>query len=181
MPNHGFTKPPQWEQASTSDAATINDVSTSKSDLIGRSAAALAQVRRDVITGEGPTVAGRVHFSRTIDSEDTALCRRIVIVAGQNGDPVSRAEADALFEIYAVASERTDGGRFDDLLAKAVVHHVMSACGHDVPRREVALAPAMALNAWASLISITAEVRAFSARLESRRIPKGSAMSESAA
>jgi hypothetical protein len=37
------------------------------------SVAALAQVCRGIITGEGPTVVGRVHFSRTIDADDAAL------------------------------------------------------------------------------------------------------------
>ncbi len=36
------------------------------------------------------------------------------------------------------------------MLAKAVVHHVMSASGLDVPRRELALARARPLDAWAS-------------------------------
>jgi hypothetical protein len=85
--------------------------------------------------------AGRVHFSRSIDADATALCPRILTLAGRAGEPVSRAEADALFDINAVASERRDGGRFDDLLAKPVVHHVMSACGYDVPGRDIALAP----------------------------------------
>jgi hypothetical protein len=124
-----------------------------------RSAAALAQVCHGVITGEGPTVVGRVHFSRAIDADDTALCARILILAGRGGDPISRAEADALFDINAVAAERQDGGRFDDLLSKAVVHHVMSACGRNVPSRAIALAPATPLDAWASAIDINTEVR----------------------
>jgi hypothetical protein len=112
-----------------------------------RSAAALGQLCRGIITGEGPTVSGRVHFSRSIDAEDTGLCARILIVAGQSGEPVSREEADALFEIHAAASEQQDNGRFDDLFAKAVLHHVMAASGFNVPRRELALDPGMPLDA----------------------------------
>ncbi len=145
-----FQNPLQHEPLSVTDL--LAEISTARSDITSRSAAALSQVCRAVITGEGPTVAGRVHFSRTLDGDDTALCARILILAGRNGDPVSRAEADALFDISAAGGERRDGGRFDDLLAKAVTHHVMSSCGRDVPRREIALALATAMESWASAV-----------------------------
>jgi hypothetical protein len=156
---YGLINSLQCEQRSVADI--IAEVATSKVNVPVRSAAALAQVCRGVITGEGPTVAGRVHFSRAIDADDTALCARILILAGRGGDPVSRAEADVLFDIDAVGSERQDGGRFDDLFSKAVVHHVMSACGRDVPGREIALALATPLDAWASAIHINAETRSW--------------------
>jgi hypothetical protein len=136
----------------------ITEIETA-ADVTLCSAAALAQVCRGIITGEGPTVAGRVHFSRSIDADDAALCARILILAGRIGDPVSRAEADALFDINAAASDRRDGGRFEDLLVKAIVHHVTAACGYDVPGREVALAAATQPNTWASEIEIDEEVR----------------------
>jgi hypothetical protein len=139
----------------------LAEISTAQSDITSRSAAALAQVCREVITGEGPTVAGRVHFSRTLDADDVALCARILILAGRNGDPVSRAEADALFDIHAVSGERCDGGRFDDLLVKAVMHHVMSSCGRNVPYRELALAPATPMEKWISSLAPDADVRAW--------------------
>ena len=47
------------------------------------------------------------------------------------------------------AAERSDDGRFDDLLAKAVVHHAASASGLPVPPRTVALAPDTAIESWA--------------------------------
>jgi hypothetical protein len=112
--------------------------------------AALAQVRNGVITGEGPTTCGRVHFSRTLDGEDAALCARILIGAGgEEGAPVSRREAEMLLEIDAAAAERTDGGKFDDLVAKAVAHHVLGGSGLPVPRRSVALDPQVPLAQWA--------------------------------
>lgn len=159
MRNHGLVNSLQSEQRCITDM--IAEIAGPTPDIALRSAAALAQVCRGIITGEGPTVAGRVHFSRSIDADDTALCARILILAGRAGDPVSRAEADALFDINAVAGDRLDGGRFDDLLAKAVVHHVMAACGYDVPGRDVALAPTTKLNAWASAIEINTEVEAW--------------------
>ncbi|MGD5652426.1 hypothetical protein QUT03_22695, partial [Xanthomonas citri pv. citri] len=39
---------------------------------------ALSVVRDGVITGEGPTTKGRVHFSRSLDADDTAWCTRIL-------------------------------------------------------------------------------------------------------
>ncbi len=156
MRNRELAKSLQCEQRSIADM--IAEIETSP-DVTLRSAAALAQVCRGIITGEGPTAAGRVHFSRSIDDDDAALCARILILAGRVGDPVSRAEADTLFDINAAASDRRDGGRFEDLLVKAIVHHVMAACGYDVPSRDIALAAATELNTWASAIEIDEAVR----------------------
>ena len=96
-------------------------------------AQALAVVRDGVITGEGPTTKGRVHFSRALDAFDAAWCARILTATAVDDQPVSRAEAEALFEINDAAAERSDDGLFDDLLAKAVVHHAASASGLPVP------------------------------------------------
>ena len=83
----------QCEQRVAEDL--IADIARSMSDITSLSAAALAQVCGEIISGEGPTVAGRTHFSRTIDPEDASLCARILIAAGRTGIAVSRAEADA--------------------------------------------------------------------------------------
>jgi hypothetical protein len=113
-------------------------------------ARALAVVRDGVITGEGPTTKGRVHFSRALDAFDAAWCARILTATAVDRQPVSRAEAEALFEINDAAAERSDNGLFDDLLAKAVVHHAASASGLPVPPRTVALSPETAIESWAS-------------------------------
>jgi hypothetical protein len=112
-------------------------------------ASALAIVRDGVITGEGPTTKGRVHFSRALDADDAAWCARILTAPAISNQPVSRAEAEALFQINEAASERTDGGLFDDLFAKAIVHHAASASGLPVPPRTVALAPDTEIDSWA--------------------------------
>jgi len=112
-------------------------------------ASALAIVRDGVITGEGPTTAGRVHFSRVLDADDVAWCAHILAAAAINDVPVSRAEAEALFEIDAAATERKDDGRFEDLLAKAIAHHTAAASGLPVPPRSVALSPETAIESWA--------------------------------
>lgn len=121
-------------------------------------AQALAVVRDGVITGEGPTAKGRVHFSRALDAADAAWCARILTATAVENQPVSRAEAEALFEIDDAAAERSDNGRFDDLLAKAVVHHAASASGLPVPPRTVALSPETAIESWAPTRSVSVDV-----------------------
>src|SRR3954468_7335282 len=106
---------------------------------------ALTIVRHGVITGEGPTTKGRIHFSRALDADDAGWCARILTAAAVEHQPVSRAEAEALFEINEAAAERTDDGLFDDLFAKAVVHHAAAASGLPVPSRTVALSPDTAI------------------------------------
>jgi hypothetical protein len=112
-------------------------------------AEALTIVRDGVITGEGPTTKGRVHFSRELDADDAAWCARILTATAVEHQPVSRAEAEALFEIDDAAAERSDNGRFDDLLAKAVVHHAASESGLPVPPRTFALSPDTSIESWA--------------------------------
>jgi hypothetical protein len=110
---------------------------------------ALTIVRDGVITGEGPTTKGRVHFSRELDADDAAWCERILTAAAVEHQPVSRAEAEALFEINDAGTERSDDGRFDDLLAKAIAHHAAAASGLPVPPRTVALSPDTEIETWA--------------------------------
>jgi hypothetical protein len=110
---------------------------------------ALTIVRDGVITGEGPTTKGRIHFSRALDADDAAWCARFLTVSAVEHQPVSRAEVEALFEISDAAAERTDDGRFDDLLAKAVAHHAASESGLPVPPRMVALSPDTDIESWA--------------------------------
>ena len=112
-------------------------------------AQALAIVRDGVITGEGPTTKGRIHFSRALDAADADLCARILTAQAVAGQPVSRAEAETLFQINDAAAERSDDGQFDDLFAKAIVHHATSASGLPVPSRTVALSPDTAIDSWA--------------------------------
>jgi hypothetical protein len=90
-----------------------------------------------------------VHFSRELDAFDVAWCERILTASAVAHQPISRAEAEALFEIDEAATERNDSGRFDDLMAKAVVHHAASVSGLPVPPRTVALAPETAIESWA--------------------------------
>ncbi len=130
------------------------------SQIADRSVAAyaLAFVRDGVITGEGPTTKGRVHFSRALDAHDVAWCARILTATAVANQPVSREEAETLFEINDAAAERSDEGRFDDLFAKAVVHHAASASGLPVPPRSVALSPETSIESWAPTRSVNVDV-----------------------
>src|SRR6195256_1289088 len=130
-------------------AESIGALEISKISCRNTAALALTVVRDGVITGEGPTTRGRIHFSRALDADDAAWCARILTASAVEHQPVSRAEAEALFEINDAAAERSDEGRFDDLLAKAVVHHAASVSGLPVPPRTVALPPETAMESGA--------------------------------
>jgi len=127
----------------------IGTVEMPRSDSRDVAAFVLGIVRDGVITGEGPTTKGRIHFSRALDAQDAAWCVRILTAMAVEDEPVSRAEAEALFEINAAASERSDNGQFDDLFARAIVHHAASASGFPVPPRTIALSPDTAIESWA--------------------------------
>jgi hypothetical protein len=134
------------------DVAQLIDASkieTLKVSCRTTAAQALAVVRDGVITGEGPTTKGRVHFSRALDAADAAWCERILTATAVDQQAVSRAEIETLFEINDAGAERSDNGRFDDLLAKAVAHHTASVSGLPVPPRTVALSPNTAIESWA--------------------------------
>src|SRR5271167_4082411 len=127
----------------------VSALEPSKISCRDTAAQALTVVRDGVITGEGPTTKGRVHFSRELDADDAAWCARILTATAVEHQPVSRAEAEALFEINDAAAERSDDGRFDDLLAKAIAHHAAAASGLPVPPRTVALSPETDIETWA--------------------------------
>src|SRR5271168_4657468 len=139
-------------------AEPVGALEPSRISCRNTAALALTIVRDGVITGEGPTTRGRVHFSRALDAADAAWCARILTASAVEHQPVSRAEAEALFEINDAAAERSDDGRFDDLLAKAVVHHAASASGLPVPPRTVALSPETSIESWAPTRAIEVNI-----------------------
>jgi hypothetical protein len=69
---------------------------------------------------------------------------------GAAGLPVTRPEAEVLFDIDAAAAERTDNGRFGDLFVKSIAHCALAEAGNRVPPRQVALSPEMDLSSWAN-------------------------------
>lgn len=136
-------------QLNSARAASARAIETSF--IIDRNAAvhALAVVRDGVITGEGPTVSGRIHFTRSLDADDAIWCARILTAQAVDDQPVSRAEAEALFEINEAGADRSDDGIFDALFAKAIVHHAAAASGLPVPSRSTALAADTPIESWA--------------------------------
>ena len=156
--------------------AAAHPISFEPSSIADRAAAAqaLAVVRDGIITGEGPTTRGRIHFSRALDAADAAWCAHILTASAVANQPVSRAEAEALFQINEAGAERSDAGIFDDLFAKAIVHHAAAASGLPVPSRTVALAPDTAIESWAptQAIGVNLEVLEWiSAQMRGRHRP----------
>jgi hypothetical protein len=160
------TKEKSATMTTSGQADELGIIETSRIADRYTAAQALGIVRDGVITGEGPTTKGRVHFSRALDADDAAWCARILTAAGVENQPVSRAEAEALFEINDAAAERSDDGLFDDLFAKAVVHHAASASGLPVPPRTIALSPDTPIDTWAptQAIGVNTEVLEWIAR-----------------
>jgi hypothetical protein len=143
------------------------------------SARALGFVRDGIITGEGPTTTGRVHFSRELDAADAAWCRRILTAPALSQSPVSRAELETLFQIDEAASERSDGGQFGDLFAKAVVHHTAAASGIKVPDRSIALAAETAIERWAPRRAVDVDIHVLewlAEQMRTNRRPNSSLM-----
>jgi two-component system, response regulator PdtaR len=173
--NIGAEKPmPRCSEAEFPDI--LAEIAALKNPAPALATLALAEVWRGLVTGEGPSVRGRGHFSRKIDATDAALCEHILVAAGgEAGAPVSRPEVDILIEIYETALEREDGGRFDELFIKAIAHHVVAAGGHRVPSRLAALAHETPLRSWLSSCSSSTRVDRNTYRPGStaRRSPSG--------
>jgi hypothetical protein len=169
----------EFEMSSAAAADLIGTLETSSIHDYRAAAQALAVVRDGVITGEGPTTRGRIHFSRALDADDTAWCARILNASALATQPVSRDEAEALFAINEAAAERSDDGRFDDLFAKAVVHHAASASGLPVPPRTVALSPDVAIESWAptKAVGVNIEVLEWIAKqMRAKRVSNAAVM-----
>jgi hypothetical protein len=108
---------------------------------------AIAQAQAAIIKGEGPAIGPRVHFSRVIDGEDTALLYRILIAAGgAEGVAVTREEAEALFDLHDATARSTNDPAFDALFYRAITHHALHASGQEVAPRQTALTPGGALT-----------------------------------
>jgi hypothetical protein len=168
-------KPPEPDGAAGEFQVILAAIAAAKLPATALAVEALSEVRRGIMTGEGPTTQGRAHFSRTLDAEDAALIAQILCAAGgEAGKPVTRAEAEILLDIHEMAVERADDGRFDELFVKAISHHVLSVAGRAVPPRQSALASSTPLQSWASpadFETVDREIAAWlTARLNRRRL-----------
>lgn len=102
---------------------------------------AIRQLRSAVIGRREPASSVRLNVKRAVDFESAALVRRILLgSAGQSARPVSREEAEALFDLHDLAAGGANDADFDDLFLKAVAHHLIAHAGGHVPPRREALA-----------------------------------------
>lgn len=112
------------------------------------SAFAIRQLCAACISGEGALIGERVHFSRMMDAEDTAVLHRILIAAGgAEGRPVSREEAEALFDLHDAMARSQNNTAFNDLFYRAIANYVLAASGHALEPRKEALSPDYVLSA----------------------------------
>ncbi|HLL27902.1 MAG TPA: hypothetical protein VKT73_09700 [Xanthobacteraceae bacterium] len=103
---------------------------------------AISQLRSAITTGEGAAIGPRAHFSRIVDAEDAVLLYRILVAAGgAAGVPVSREEAEALFDLHDATARSENDPAFDNLFYRAIAHHALAASGEAVATRSLALAP----------------------------------------
>jgi hypothetical protein len=118
----------------------VLEISSEVSPLLA--AYTIGQVRFAVITGSGPAIGARKHFSRIIDSADIALIERILRLSGGTSvRPVSRLEAEALFDLHdAVAGAENDVG-FADLFFAAIANYLAASVG--IPLSSRLVAPAL--------------------------------------
>lgn len=112
------------------------------------SAFAIRQLQAAIISGEGPAIGVRSHFSRTVDAEDAAQLYRILVAAGgTEGRPVSREEADALFDLHDATARSQNDTAFNDLFYRAIANYTLSQSGHALEPRREALSPEHVLSA----------------------------------
>lgn len=104
---------------------------------VSLSAFAIRELWAEIVTGEGPALAGRAHFSRVLDARDVALLRRILEAgAGKSGAPISPEEAEALFDLHDAVAGAKNHASFDDLFFRAITNFVLSTSGRPMSRSE---------------------------------------------
>lgn len=134
---------------------------------VGLAVFALDQVRLAVVHGNGPLRAGPMPVAPgTITPEDAGIAQRILGAFGREaGLPLTRAEADALFDIDC-CSEREPAAEWTRLLVSALAHGLLAGGGRGV----LARGEAFASEKGKSLVrDLTREERAL-ARLERQRL-----------
>jgi len=112
------------------------------------SAFAIRQMQTAIIRGEGPMLGECGHFSRTVSACDAAQLHRILVAAGgSDGRPVSRTEADALFDLHDATARAQNDTAFNDLFYRAIANYTLAASGHALEPRKEALSPEHVLSA----------------------------------
>lgn len=122
-------------------AAVLSVIETAQDASPCIAAYAIRQLRSAVIAGREPASSLRLNLKRAIDFETAALIRRILLgSAGQSARPVSREEAETLFDLHDLVAGGDNDLDFDDLCFKAIAHHLIAHAGDQVPPRREALA-----------------------------------------
>jgi hypothetical protein len=100
---------------------------------------AIQMMTTALIAGEGAPIGLRAHFSRMIDGDGVALLARVLTAAGgSSSQPVTRAEADALFDLHDAVAGGINDPAFGELFFRAIAQHVIAASGHaTLPRGEM--------------------------------------------
>ncbi|MCC6947055.1 MAG: hypothetical protein IT539_04735 [Bradyrhizobiaceae bacterium] len=123
-------------------AAIRRVIEHSKDPAPQLAAFAVEQVRAAVVTGDGAASGWRTHLGRTIDATDTALLHSLLVAAGGKASrPVTRVEAEAMFNLHDAVAAANNHPSFDDLFFKAIAHHLLAAAGCAVLSRRDMLAP----------------------------------------
>jgi hypothetical protein len=101
---------------------------------------ALGEVKRAIVTGEGPVLAGKQSPAGSVGAAETELLRRILYAFGSDGGiAITRAEAEVLFDINDATAGGDNSIEWTDLFTKAVANFLMAASGYAAPSREEAL------------------------------------------
>ncbi len=111
------------------------------------SAFAIRQLQASIISGDGAAIGPRKHFSRTVDAEDAGQLYRILVAAGgAEGRPVTREEADALFDLHDATARSQNDTAFNDLFFHAIANYTLAESGHALEPRKDALSPEHVLS-----------------------------------
>lgn len=129
---------------------------------------ALDQVRQAVALGNGPMRAGPAAIAPgQITADDAALVSRILCAYGRDARlPLTRAEADALFDIDS-AIDGQPASEWTDLLVRAVAHGLLAGGGLSVVPRAEALG---SIPSAGSLVREVSREEWALARLERQRL-----------
>lgn len=99
---------------------------------------AIGQVRFAIIAGTGPAIGARKHFSRVVDARDVVLLGRILeLSGGAPARPVSRLEAEALFDLHDAVAGASNDPAFADLFFRAIASHLLACAGAPAETRLV--------------------------------------------
>jgi hypothetical protein len=101
---------------------------------------AVRELWAQIISGEGPAVQGRVHYSRELDADDVALLHRILVAGGgKAGSAIATEEAEALFDLHDAVAAGDNHVSFDDLFYRAIANYLRGASGCETRSRADAL------------------------------------------